>query len=77
MQVSVALDIQASPEQVWAVLRDVERWTEWSRHLTVAAKKAAGHGTRYSIVAEVQLKGVVRVLGPIVTPIVNARLNRL
>jgi hypothetical protein len=38
--------------------------------------EAAGHGTRYSIVAEVQLKGVARVLGPLVTPIVNARLNR-
>ena len=38
--------------------------------------EAAGQGTRYSIVAEVQLKGVARALGPLVTPIVRARLHR-
>jgi hypothetical protein len=38
--------------------------------------EAAGQGTRYSIVADVQLKGAARVLGPLVTPIVRARLNR-
>ena len=38
--------------------------------------EAAGQGTRYSIVAEVQLKGVARALGPLVTPIVRARLKR-
>ena len=38
--------------------------------------EAAGQGTRYSIVAEVQLKGVARALGPLVTKIVRTRLNR-
>jgi hypothetical protein len=38
--------------------------------------EAAGHGTRYSIVADVQLRGAARLLGPLVTPIVHARLNR-
>ena len=36
----------------------------------------AGQGTRYSIVADVQLKGVARALAPLVPPIVRARLNR-
>lgn len=39
--------------------------------------EAAGQGTRYSIVAEVQLKGVARALAPLAPPIVRARLNRL
>jgi hypothetical protein len=38
--------------------------------------EAAGEGTRYSIVADVRLKGAARALGPLVTPIVRARLNR-
>lgn len=38
--------------------------------------EAAGHGTRYSIVAEVQLKGVARALAPLAPPIVRERLNR-
>ena len=38
--------------------------------------EAAGQGTRYSIVAEVQLKGVARALAPLAPPIVRARLNR-
>jgi hypothetical protein len=38
--------------------------------------EAAGQGTRYSIVADVQLKGAARVLGPLVMPIVRARLSR-
>jgi hypothetical protein len=36
----------------------------------------AGQGTRYSIVADVQLKGVARALAPLLPPIVRARLNR-
>src|SRR5262245_57204909 len=38
--------------------------------------EAAGRGTRYSIVAEVQLKGAARVLATLASPIVRARLNR-
>lgn len=38
--------------------------------------EAAGQGTRYSIVADVQLKGAARVLGPLITLIVRARLSR-
>jgi SAM-dependent methyltransferase len=38
--------------------------------------EAIGQRTRYSIVAEVQLKGVARALGPLAPPIVRARLNR-
>ena len=38
--------------------------------------EAVGQGTRYTIVADVQLKGAARVLGPLVAPIARARLNR-
>lgn len=38
--------------------------------------EAAGQGTRYSIVADVQLKGVARALAPLAPPIVRARLTR-
>ncbi len=37
--------------------------------------EAAGRGTRYSIVAEVQLKGAARVLATLASPIVRARLS--
>jgi hypothetical protein len=38
--------------------------------------EAVGQGTRYSIVAEVQLKGATRALGPLLTPVVRVRLRR-
>jgi len=38
--------------------------------------EAAGRGTRYSIIAEVQLKGAARLLTKLASPIVLARLNR-
>jgi uncharacterized protein YndB with AHSA1/START domain len=31
---SVAVDIQASPDRVWAVMSDIERWPEWTPTVT-------------------------------------------
>ena len=30
----IAVDIKASPERVWAVMRDIERWPEWTPTVT-------------------------------------------
>lgn len=31
---SISVEIQASPDRVWAVLRDIERWPEWTPTVT-------------------------------------------
>ncbi len=31
---SIAVEIQASPDRVWTVLRDIERWPEWTPTVT-------------------------------------------
>ena len=34
METRVTIDIKASPEQVWQVMTDVERWHEWTASIT-------------------------------------------
>ncbi len=31
---NIAVEIQASPDRVWAVMRDIERWPEWTPTVT-------------------------------------------
>lgn len=34
MDFRIAVDIQAPPDRVWAVMRDIERWPEWTPTVT-------------------------------------------
>ena len=38
MEHEVAVEIAASPERVWEVLADIERWSEWTPSITSAQK---------------------------------------
>jgi uncharacterized protein YndB with AHSA1/START domain len=42
VQYEVAVDIDATPEQVWAVLTDVERWPEWTASTTGVKRVDSG-----------------------------------
>ncbi|KAA0021837.1 SRPBCC family protein [Antrihabitans cavernicola] len=42
MEQSITVDIDASPERVWAVLADVERWSEWTETVTSATRLDEG-----------------------------------
>ena len=35
---SISIDIDASPEQVWAVMSDIERWHEWTASVSSVRK---------------------------------------
>jgi hypothetical protein len=47
-QLHSTIDIDASPEQVWAVLTDLGRWSEWNPFLTSASGEVA-EGSRLRI----------------------------
>jgi uncharacterized membrane protein len=40
--ISVSVDIDATPEKVFAVLRDVERWPEWTSSMTSVQRVESG-----------------------------------
>jgi uncharacterized membrane protein len=42
MDVRVTVDIEASPQTVWSVLHDVERWPEWTASVTSIRRFDAG-----------------------------------
>lgn len=46
--VRAAIDIDASPEAVWDVLRDLGRWSEWN-DVMHDARCDGGHGSRVSV----------------------------
>ena len=60
-----------SPHEIW-----LEEFKRRFDARFINRFEAACEGTRYSIVADVQLKGMARALAPLVPRIVRARLNR-
>ncbi len=51
-----SIDIQATPDRVWEVMSDIERWPEWTPSVSSVKKLSDGplaHGTR----ARVHAKG--------------------
>ena len=42
MQASVTVDVQASPERLWAVLSDPEAWPAWTASVTSVRRLDAG-----------------------------------
>ncbi|WP_404383563.1 SRPBCC family protein [Knoellia locipacati] len=52
MEQSTEVDIDASPERVWAVMSDVERWPEWTETVTAVTRLDAdslGLGSRVRV----------------------------
>ncbi|MGD0227241.1 MAG: SRPBCC family protein [Terriglobia bacterium] len=39
---SMTVDIQASPDRVWSVVRDIERWPEWTSTVASVQRTDAG-----------------------------------
>ncbi len=39
---SISIEIPASPDRVWAVMRDVERWPEWTSTVTSVRRADPG-----------------------------------
>jgi len=42
VQYEVSVDVSASPERVWAVLVDVERWPDWTPSMTRVQRRDHG-----------------------------------
>jgi uncharacterized protein YndB with AHSA1/START domain len=42
MRYEIEVDIDSTPEAVWAVLADVERWPEWTPSMTLVRRLEDG-----------------------------------
>lgn len=43
MKSSITVDIDATPERVWAVMQDTEAWPQWTASVTDAKRLDTGH----------------------------------